>query len=193
MTRQEAVECRKFFRRRRDPQIVDRRDRKIPRACSASRPRSRRNRFAGTVSDEFIRNYVDLTGALDAIVHGFFIGETMRGAAELRPLACASRARPRPRSASKVVAESRRRLGVVGRTCSPHATRIPTPAHGSLPRTSACSSSRVNSTPSFIRFRGVLVKSNPRARRPSLMREMMSDSHGFATAMLDLQTRMLRA
>jgi hypothetical protein len=26
----------------------------------------------------------------------------------------------------------------------------------------------------------------------SLMREMMADSHGFATAMLDLQTRMLR-
>jgi hypothetical protein len=27
----------------------------------------------------------------------------------------------------------------------------------------------------------------------SLMREMMSDSHGIATAMLELQTRMLRA
>ncbi|MFY9836025.1 MAG: GNAT family N-acetyltransferase, partial [Xanthobacteraceae bacterium] len=27
----------------------------------------------------------------------------------------------------------------------------------------------------------------------SLMRELMSDSHGFATAMLDLQSRMLRA
>jgi hypothetical protein len=26
-----------------------------------------------------------------------------------------------------------------------------------------------------------------------LMREVMSDSHGFATAMLDLQSRMLRA
>jgi hypothetical protein len=27
----------------------------------------------------------------------------------------------------------------------------------------------------------------------SLMREVMSDGHGFATAMLDLQSRMLRA
>jgi hypothetical protein len=27
----------------------------------------------------------------------------------------------------------------------------------------------------------------------SMMREMMSDSHGFATAMLELQSRMLRA
>ena len=37
-------------------------------------PESRRNRFAGGVSDEFVRNYVDLTTALDAVVHGFFIG-----------------------------------------------------------------------------------------------------------------------
>ena len=34
---------------------------------------SRRNRFAGGVSDEFVRNYVDLTSGLDAVVHGFFI------------------------------------------------------------------------------------------------------------------------
>src|SRR5208283_4564264 len=49
-------------------------------------PESRRNRFAGGVSDDFIRQYVDLTSGLDAIVHGFFVGDEMRGAAELRPL-----------------------------------------------------------------------------------------------------------
>ena len=38
---------------------------------------------------------------------------------------------------------------------------------------------------------GEVESSRPTAL--SLMREMMSDSHGFATAMLDLQTRMLRA
>jgi GNAT superfamily N-acetyltransferase len=32
-----------------------------------------------------------------------------------------------------------------------------------------------------------------RATPLSMMREMMADSHGFATAMLDLQSRMLRA
>ena len=36
------------------------------------------------------------------------------------------------------------------------------------------------------------VKSS-RANPLSLMKELMADSHGFATAMLDLQTRMLRA
>jgi len=49
-------------------------------------PESRSNRFAGGVSDEFIRNYVDLNVSLDTVVHGFFIGGMMRGAAELRPL-----------------------------------------------------------------------------------------------------------
>jgi hypothetical protein len=38
---------------------------------------------------------------------------------------------------------------------------------------------------------GEVESSRPTAM--SLLREMMSDSHGFATAMLDLQTRMLRA
>ena len=47
---------------------------------------SRRNRFSGGVSDQFIRDYVDLTTGLDTIVHGFFVRGTMRGAAELRPL-----------------------------------------------------------------------------------------------------------
>ena len=47
---------------------------------------SRHNRFGGGVSDEFIRNYVDLSLSLDTVVHGFFIGEEMRGAAELRQL-----------------------------------------------------------------------------------------------------------
>src|SRR4029077_11300158 len=49
-------------------------------------PQSRRNRFSGGVSDQFISKYVDLTTGLDAVVHGFFVGDAMRGAAELRSL-----------------------------------------------------------------------------------------------------------
>ena len=47
---------------------------------------SRHNRFAGSVSDEFVRKYVDLSISLDTVVHGFFIGGMLRAAAELRPL-----------------------------------------------------------------------------------------------------------
>ena len=49
-------------------------------------PESRRNRFGGAVSDEFIERFVELTLGLDAVIHGFFVDGTLRGAAELRPL-----------------------------------------------------------------------------------------------------------
>src|SRR5882724_13096981 len=47
---------------------------------------SRRNRFGGAVSDEFILNYVELSLGLDAVIHGFFVDGMLRGVAELRPL-----------------------------------------------------------------------------------------------------------
>ena len=47
---------------------------------------SRRNRFAGTVTDEFVRNYAALSFSIDAIIHGFFVDGTLRGAGELRPI-----------------------------------------------------------------------------------------------------------
>src|ERR1700741_2553971 len=49
-------------------------------------PGSRRNRFGGAISDEFIANYAELSRGLDAVMHGFFVGGTLRGVAELRPL-----------------------------------------------------------------------------------------------------------
>src|SRR5436305_6321552 len=47
---------------------------------------SRRNRFGGAVSDDFIINYIELSLGLDAVLHGFFVDGTLRGVAELRPL-----------------------------------------------------------------------------------------------------------
>src|SRR2546427_10863014 len=49
-------------------------------------PTSRRNRFAGAVSDQFVRDYADLSFGIDALIHGFFVDGTLRGAAELRPI-----------------------------------------------------------------------------------------------------------
>src|SRR5215475_11508073 len=49
-------------------------------------PDSRRNRFGGAVSNEFIENFVELTLGLDAVLHGFFVDGVLRGAAELRTL-----------------------------------------------------------------------------------------------------------
>src|SRR5262245_60122007 len=50
-------------------------------------PSSRRNRFGGAVSDEFIERYTQPPALSSAIIYGFFVDGMLRGAAELRLLA----------------------------------------------------------------------------------------------------------
>jgi GNAT superfamily N-acetyltransferase len=47
---------------------------------------SRRNRFGGTVSDDFIRGYCEPGALRGAIIYGFSVDGVLRGAAELRLL-----------------------------------------------------------------------------------------------------------
>src|SRR5690348_7753623 len=47
---------------------------------------SRHSRFGAAVSDEFINDYVVMANTLDSVIHGFFVDDVLRGAAELRPL-----------------------------------------------------------------------------------------------------------
>lgn len=49
-------------------------------------PESRAARFGGGVSNDFILNYVGVSSCLDAVLHGFFVGGLLRGVAELRPV-----------------------------------------------------------------------------------------------------------
>ena len=49
-------------------------------------PESRRNRFGGTVSDDYIRGYAQPSNLAGAVLHGFFVDGVLRGIAELRPL-----------------------------------------------------------------------------------------------------------
>ena len=166
--------------------------------CCVSIAESRHNRFAGGVSDDFIRNYVELTAGLDAVVHGFFIGGMMRGAAELRPLGCAISAPGRSRDQrGETVAEPRRRLGAV----APHACSTARNRGFRLLHMACLADNRrmqqlarkFDAELSFD-FGGVVGEVESSRPTPlSLMRELMSDGHGFATAMLDLQSRMLRA
>src|SRR5260370_25413207 len=53
---------------------------------------SRRNRFGGAVSDEFIQRYAEPAALDGTIIYGFFVDGVLRGAAELRPLARAGEA-----------------------------------------------------------------------------------------------------
>jgi GNAT superfamily N-acetyltransferase len=160
-------------------------------------PQSRRNRFAGGVSDEFVRNYVDLTSGLDAVVHGFFIGHVMRGAAELRPLGSKF---PREAEAAISVEKAWQSHGVgsalLRRTLLAARNRGFRLLHMACLADNRRMQQLARKFDAELTFDFESVVGEVESSRPtplSLMRELMSDSHSFATAMLDLQTRILRA
>ena len=160
-------------------------------------PESRNSRFAGGVSDDFISKYVDLSSALDAVVYGFFLDGIMRGAAELRPLGARF-----PRQAEAAISiEKRWQSHGVGSALL-RRTLLAARNRGFRHLHMACLSENRRMQQLARKFAAELtfdfesVIGEVESSRPtplSLMRELMSDSHGFATAMLDLQTRMLRA
>ena len=158
---------------------------------------SRRNRFSGGVSDQFIRNYVELTPGLDAVVHGFFVGGTMRGAAELRPLGAGF---PREAEAAFSVEKDWQSYGVgsalLRRTLLAARNRGFRLLHMACLADNQRMQQLARKFDAELSFDFETVIGEVESSRPtplSLMREVMSDSHGFATAMFDLQSRMLRA
>lgn len=159
-------------------------------------PDSRRNRFAGGVSDDFIGKYVDLAMGLDAVVHGFFVGDTMRGAAELRPLGLRL---PRQAEAAISVEQPWQSHGVgsalLRRTLLAARNRGFRHLHMACLADNRRMQQLARKFDAELTFDFESVVGEVESSRPtplSLMREMMSDHHGFATAMLELQSRMLR-
>lgn len=160
-------------------------------------PESRRNRFGGGVSDEFVRNYVDLSISLDAIVHGCFVDGVMRGVAELRPLGLRF---PGQAEAAISVEKPWQSHGVGSALLQ--RTLLAARNRGFQLLHMACLAENQRMQQLARKFAAELsfdfgsvvgeVESS-RANPLSVMKEMMADHHGFATAMLDLQSRLLRA
>jgi GNAT superfamily N-acetyltransferase len=160
-------------------------------------PQSRHSRFSGGVSDDFIRNYVDLATGLDMVVHGFFIVGTLRGAAELRALGTGF---PREAEAAISVEKAWQSHGVgsalLRRTLLAARNRGFRLLHMACLADNRRMQQLARKFDAELSFDFESVIGEVESSRPtplSLMREVMSDSHGFATAMLDLQSRMLRA
>jgi len=160
-------------------------------------PQSRNNRFGGGVSDDFVRDYVDLSISLDAVVHGFFIGGMMRGAAELRPFGL----RFPGQAEAAISVEKPWQSHGVGSALLRH-TLLTARNRGFRLLHMACLADNLRMQQLASKFDAELsfdfgsVVGEVESSRPtplSLMREIMADGHGFATAMLDLQSRMLRA
>jgi GNAT superfamily N-acetyltransferase len=158
---------------------------------------SRRNRFAGDVSDDFVRNYADLSFTLGAVIHGFFAQGVLRGAGELRligiPLAGEAEVGfsiEKPWQSHGVgsallqrtlLAARNRGLKYLHMACLADNTRMQQLAR------------KFDAELTFD-FRGVVGEvAAPRPTPLSLMREVLADGHGFATAMLEVQSRLLRA
>jgi GNAT superfamily N-acetyltransferase len=159
-------------------------------------PESRHNRFGVGVSAEFVRNYVDLCISLDGIVHGFFVERVMRGAAELRPLGMRF---PRQAEAAISVEKPWQSHGVGSALL--RRTLLAARNRGFRLLHMACLANNHRMQQLARKFDAELsfyfgnVVGEVESSRPtplSLIREFMADGHGFATTMLDLQSRLLR-
>jgi GNAT superfamily N-acetyltransferase len=159
-------------------------------------PASRRNRFAGAVSDEFVRDYADISFGIDALIHGFFIEGALRGAAELRPIGApiareaeAAFSIEKPWQSHGVgsmllertlLAARNRGLKFLHMTCLADNKRMQQLAR------------KYDAELSFDFASVVGEVAAPRPTPLSLMREMLADGHGFATAIFDVQSRLLK-
>jgi len=157
---------------------------------------SRSNRFGGAVSEEFITNYVSTIGSLDAIIHGFFIDGVLRGAAELRPVGTAPSGEAEAAFSIEqpwqshgvgsalldrtLLAARNRGIKLLHMSCLAHNERMQQLAR------------KFDAELSFD-FGGVVGEvETPHPTPMSMLREWFADGHGFATAALDAQSRLLK-
>ncbi|MCZ8313404.1 GNAT family N-acetyltransferase [Phreatobacter sp.] len=156
-------------------------------------PDSRRCRFAAGVSDDTVTAYAATALGADAIVHGFFVDDVLRGAAELRLL---------PDSAGEVavtVEEDWRLSGVgsalFGRLLLTARNRgvgnlVMTclPANRGMQRLAA----RFDGKITFASGDSVAAVTALPATPISLWREMWSDGSAVAAGLIDRQMRLAR-
>ena len=157
---------------------------------------SRRNRFGGAVSDEFILNYIELSLGLDAVIHGFFVDGILRGVAELRLLGNGFA----EEAEAAFSIETPWQSNGVG-TALLERTLLAARNRGIKLLHMACLVNNARMIELARKFEAELkfdfgsVIGEVEAAHPtpmSVWRELVADTHGFATAMLDVQAKMLR-
>jgi GNAT superfamily N-acetyltransferase len=157
---------------------------------------SRHSRFGGAVSDDFIVDYVDATYRINAAVHGFFVDGVLRGAAELRPLGPAL-----TREAEAAISiETAWQSHGVGSVLLDR-TLLAARNRGIKNLHMACLANNRRMQELARKFAAELsfdfggVVGEVKAARPtplSVLREIVADGHGFATAVLEVQSRLLK-
>jgi GNAT superfamily N-acetyltransferase len=159
-------------------------------------PASRRNRFGDDVSDAFLADYATLATNLDTIIHGFFVNGTMRGAAELRPIGAPI---AREAEAAFSIEEPWQSHGVgsalLARTLLAARNRGITFLHMACLADNERMQQLASKFDAELQFDFGSVVGEVAAPHPSpisVAREIVADTHGFATALLDVQARLLR-
>ena len=157
---------------------------------------SRHSRFGGGVSGEFIRTYIDTTFALCTAVHGFFVDGTLRGAAELRALGPAF---GREAEAAFSIEAPWQSHGVgfalLDRTLLAARNRGIKKLHMVCLSNNRRMQELARKFDAELSFDFGSVVGEVEAARPtplSVLREFVVDGHGFATAVLDVQSRLLK-
>jgi GNAT superfamily N-acetyltransferase len=160
-------------------------------------PTSRRNRFGSNVSDEFLDDYATLAHCIDTVIHGFFVNGTMRGAAELRPIGAPN---GREAEAAFSIEEPWQSHGVgsalLARTLLAARNRGITFLHMACLADNERMQQLASKFDAELQFDfGSVVGevAAPHPSRISVAHEIDADTHGFATALLDVQARLLRS
>jgi len=158
---------------------------------------SRARRFGGGVSDSYIRNYVTSSMWLDSVVHGFFVDGKLRGAAELRPIG--GRLSKQAEAAFSV--EKDWQSHGVGSALLER-TLLTARNRGIAHLHMACLADnrrmqqlarKFDAELSFDFGEVIAEVESPHPTPLSMVREMVSDGQSFATAILDAQSRLLKA
>jgi GNAT superfamily N-acetyltransferase len=154
---------------------------------------SRRNRFGGAVSDEFIRRYSGPSSLRDVVIHGFFVDGVLRGAAELRMLARAGEA-----EAALSVERAWQSRGVgtalLNRVLLAAQNRQVNRLHMLCLAENRRLQQLARKFDAELSFQSDSVLGEMKAPGPtpiSMMRELVADGTDLATAMLDVPSQLL--
>ena len=159
-------------------------------------PESRRNRFGAAVADELIERNLATAMQPTHLVHGFLVDGVLRGVAELRPLGGAVR---REAEVAFSIEKPWQSHGVgsalLERTLLAARNRGVRHLHMACLLENARMQQlarKYSAELSFDLGRVVGEMETPQATPLSLFRELVADGHSFATAVLDVQARLLR-
>ena len=149
------------------------------------------------MSDDYIRTYVTSSMWLDSVVHGFFVDGILRGAAELRPIG--GRLSKQAEAAFSVEKDWQSHgvgSALLERTLLTARNRGITHLHMACLSDNRRMQQLARKFDAELSFDFGSVVGEVEAAHPtplSVVREWVSDGHGFAAAILDAQSRLLRA